>query len=258
MYSSIQPGLPIIINVKRLLAVSILAICSGVAPSPAATNHAAITGHVVVTKSLTKKRVTLPLYQLRGAAPELPEPEKRSKGSSTANELSRVVIYLEGSGLKPGTPVTQTLRQKNRSFEPDLVVVPVGSTVSFPNADPIFHNVFSLSKAKHFDLGYYPAGQTRLVHFDQPGVVQVYCHIHADMSAAILVLPTAVWTRPRPDGSFSLAGVPPGDYTLVVWHRSAGFFRRGVTVSGGETANVDFVIPLHEDSGTALAAGSER
>ena len=242
-----------------LAVMGAVAICVALSAIAAAASEASIAGHVIVTKALTKKRVTMPSYQLRGATLGSQDAQKYSSGAGEVDELSRVVIYLEGAGLHPGAPTQAKLAQKNRQFEPSIVVVPVGSTVSFPNADVIFHNVFSLSKAKPFDLGFYPAGETRSVRFDRPGIVQVYCHLHADMSAAILVLPNSSWTRPGLDGSFSLSGVPDGDYQLIAWHRSAGFFRRRITVSGGETPKVEFVIPVRDmDSGGAPAARSSR
>jgi len=217
----------------------------------AAAVEATLTGRVVITKVMTKKRVTLPAYDLRGAAVNSEKPADAPAGNTSAAELSRVVIYLEGPGIKLGAPTQATMTQKNRRFEPEILVVPAGSVVSFPNEDPIFHNVFSLSKVKEFDLGYYPAGETRTVKFDRPGVVQVYCHIHSDMSAAIVVLGTAVWARPAADGSYSLSGFPPGNYELVAWHRSAGFFRRQITISEGQTSAADFVIPVKE-AGSAV------
>lgn len=250
-----------VMRMNRSLAIFILVACTSVASAFAfaGTNGGVITGRVVITKALTKERVTLPVYQLRGVSPGRQQPGNRKNGASGAGELSRVVVYLEGAGLNPGEPVHATLAQKNRQFNPEVVVVPVGSTVSFPNDDPIFHNVFSLSKAKQFDLGYYPKGQTRLVKFDRPGEIQVYCHIHADMSAAILVLPTALWARPTPEGDFSLKNVPPGNYEIVAWHRSAGFFRQRVAVRAGETLKVDFMIPVEQPGpGMALAADGSR
>ncbi len=237
-------------DMNRLIALFILSVC-GTTSVTAVAGEAAITGRVIITKVLTKKRVTLPLYQLRGVAVSSQEPEKSQKsGEPGVDELSRVVIYLEGPGLNRGSPARATLEQKNRQFVPEIVVVTVGSTVSFPNEDPIFHNVFSLSKVKRFDLGYYPAGEARVVRFDRPGVVQVYCHLHTDMSATILVLPTASWTLPARNGSFSLSEVPPGSYELVAWHRSAGLFRRHITLSSGKAPAVNFVIPVKElDSG---------
>jgi plastocyanin len=246
-------------GLKRTISFGILALCGAAVAVAADGDHAAIAGRVIITKPLTKRRITIPSYQLRGASVNSQEPEKSRKGVPTIDEFSRVVIYADAPSLHPGTPINTTLRQRNRHFEPEILVIPVGSTVSFPNADPIFHNVFSLSKNKQFDLGYYPAGETRTVKFDRSGLVQVYCHLHADMSAAILVLPTASWTRPAHDGSFSLPDVPPGTYELVVWHRSGGFFRRRVTVSSGETLAIELVIPLKQaDESAAPAAATER
>ncbi len=242
----------------RSLVLSILVVCSGIGVTSAA-NHAVITGHVVITEVLTRKRVTLPVYQLRGVSTGPQPAENRHNDPPGFDELSRVVIYLQGPGLDRGVPVRATLTQKSLRFHPEIAVVPVGSTVSFPNEDPIFHNVFSLSTAKTFDLGYYPKGQTRVVRFDRPGVVQVYCHIHADMSAAILVVPSSWWTRPTADGSFSMKGIPPGSYELVAWHRSAGFFRRRVIISGGQRLRVNFIIPVEEPgSGEAVALRSRQ
>ena len=237
----------------------VLAICAIAGAVYATGGEASIAGRVVITKVITKKRVTLPSYDLRGVAVNPESPDKSAGAAPAVFELSRVVVYLEGPGLKPPAPSQGTLTQKNRRFEPEIVVVPVGSTVSFPNEDPIFHNVFSLSKVKPFDLGYYPAGETRSVKFDKPGIVQVYCHIHSDMSAAIVVLPTAFWTRPADSGQFSLTRVPPGDYDLVAWHRSAGFFRRHITLNSGDTLQEDFLIPVKDvGSSAAEKAGSTQ
>jgi len=122
----------------------------------------------------------------------------------------------------------------------------VGSTVSFPNEDPIFHNVFSLSKARAFDLGYYPAGETREVKFDAPGIAQVYCHLHSDMSAAVVVVPTQWYSQPDEHGSFSFPGLPAGSYRVVLWHKSAGFFIRKVELEEAGTLDFSFKIPIKE------------
>jgi plastocyanin len=242
---------------NEIYVLFILLICGTASAVTAAAGEAAVSGRVVITRVMTKKRVTLPSYDLRGVAVNSGNPDKPTGGNPCADELSRVVIYLEGPGLKPAAPTRSTMAQKNRHFEPEIVVVPVGSSVSFPNEDPIFHNVFSLSKVKAFDLGYYPAGETRTVKFDRPGVVQVYCHIHADMTAAIMVLATGAWTRPVADGRYALSGLPPGTYDLVAWHRSAGFFRRHITIGEGANTAEDFVIPVKElDSGAAPKSGS--
>ena len=168
-------------------------------------------------------------------------------------ERTHVVVYLEGRSSS--APVTATLEQKNRRFTEDLLVVPAGSTVSFPNEDPIFHNVFSLSKPKTFDLGTYPKGQTRSVTLTAPGIIYVNCHLHPNMSAAIVVTPNRWSARPDPSGAFSLEDVPPGKYTVVAWHKSAGFFRQPVEIRSGEPASkVVFVIPFNEDGSVATAS----
>jgi plastocyanin len=201
-----------------------------------------IGGRILITKALTKKRVTLPAYQMRSAA----LPLRRDEGKAV-NEFERLVIFLEDPRLKHADPVQTEVVQENLRFLPDFVVVPLGSTVSFPNSDPVFHNVFSLSKVREFDLGYYPAGQTRKVTFNQPGIVQVYCHLHSHMNAAILVAPNAWYTRPRSDGTFLLSEVPPGVHTVVVWHKSAGFFKRKVELSTTGTETLDFSIPVRQE-----------
>jgi hypothetical protein len=127
---------------------------------------------------------------------------------------------------------------------PDLVVVPAGSTVSFPNMDPIFHNIYSLSKAKSFDLGSYDKGESRNVTFPKAGIVDVYCHLHPNMAATIVVTPNRWYARPDAAGRYSIPDVPPGQYTLVAWHKSAGFFRKTIVVDKDHDSVADFFIPL--------------
>jgi plastocyanin len=202
-----------------------------------------VRGRILITKNLTKRRLVLPDYQLRGVAISS-NPAERGSTDKTTSEFSRVVVYLDGPAVPSEHVSSETLSQKNTFFDPEILVVPVGSTVSFPNEDPIFHNVFSLSKAKEFDLGYYPAGQTRTLKFDRVGVVQVYCHIHRDMSAAILVVPNQSFVRPANDGNFSLEGIPAGTQYVVVWHKSAGFFRKRIEVPASGAVSVSFTIPV--------------
>ena len=136
------------------------------------------------------------------------------------------------------------MEQKDRQFSPDLIVVPVGSTVSFQNRDPIFHNVFSLSKPKNFDLGNYAKDQTRTVTFTKPGVVLVNCHLHTNMAAVIFVTPNQWSARTDDEGHFEMHAVPPGRHTFIAWHKAAGFFRETVDVKEGQTPVVQFIIPL--------------
>lgn len=205
------------------------------------TPAAEIEGRVRVTTKLTKKRVSLPQIYERNAAIESPEPAPQTR----EDELRRVIIFLDSTAL-PAKPQRVSMNQTQRRFDPEIVAVPAGSTVSFPNSDPIFHNVFSLSKTKTFDLGNYPAGESRSVTFAKPGLVQVHCHLHPNMTAAILVTPNNWIVQPGKNGDFSLANVPPGKYSVVAWHKTAGFFRRTVEVSESGSAKIDFEIPLTE------------
>jgi plastocyanin len=110
-----------------------------------------------------------------------------------------------------------TLLQKNRAFTPHLLVVPVGSEVLFPNADPFFHNVFSLFNGKRFDLGLYEAGSTKGVDFSREGVSYIFCNIHPEMSAVVIALSTPFYAIADPGGKFSIKDVPAGDYEMHVW-----------------------------------------
>jgi plastocyanin len=208
-----------------------------------------VTGTILIKKRLTKRSVTasVSVYQ-RGATVAL---GKDAVQDPIAYEQSRVVVYLEGAGpvASPdsGEPVTMQIEQQDRRFVPDLLVVPVGSTVLFPNMDPIFHNIYSLSKPKSFDLGSYDRGQTRRVVFPKPGIVEIYCHLHPNMAATVLVTSNRWFARPDSAGHFRIPNVPPGQYTVVAWHKSSGVFRKKITVEAGHDATATFFIPLDID-----------
>ena len=209
----------------------------------AAAQAGDIEGTIIIKKKLSKRTVTpaASTYS-RGSAVQLgSDPD----GDPLTFERMHVVIYLEGD--LPSRPVTAVMEQKSRRFVPDLLVVPAASTVSFPNQDPLFHNVFSLSKPKLFDLGNYAKEQTRTVSFPKPGVVFVNCHLHPNMGAVIFVTPNQWSTRADAAGSFRLTGVPPGRYTIVAWHKAVGFVRRKITVDQTNSTNVDFLLPFDEN-----------
>jgi plastocyanin len=215
-----------------------IALC-GIAPLWAAD----VTGTIVIERKLTKRKVTpaAELYQ-RGTTVALAPNEI----DPLAWERSHVAVYLEGgpSSTLAGSPAVLAMAQDHRRFVPDLLVIAAGSTVSFPNLDPIFHNVFSLSKPKSFDLGNYPQGQTRKVTFNAPGIVFVDCHLHANMAASIVIAPNLWNARVDEAGKFALPDVAPGTYTIVAWHKTAGFFRKQITVTDAGGARVEFSIPL--------------
>lgn len=162
-------------------------------------------------------------------------------------EIFNVVVYLKGL-RSPGVaaPQDREIVQRHESFVPRVVAVPVGSTVGFPNADDVYHNVFSLSQAAVFDLGRFPKGQSRTRRFERPGLVKVYCHLHSQMSATILVLDHAFFTTPDLEGQFALDRIPPGHYTVVGWHERVGERTVGVDVRAGDTATVELSLPVEE------------
>jgi plastocyanin len=204
-----------------------------------------IRGAITIERKLTRHNVTASagMYQ-RGVAVEL---GADAEGDPIAFERSHVVVYIEGGPKSSASGVVKaSIEQRDRRFVPDLVVIPAGSAVSFPNFDPIFHNVFSLSKAKSFDLGNYPKGQTRMVTFAAPGVVAVYCHLHSNMVATIVVAPNRWAMRADGNGVFALKDVPAGTYTVVAWHKTAGTFRKTLTIGEQSDADVNFTLPYVE------------
>ncbi|HEX6803836.1 MAG TPA: hypothetical protein VF133_09175 [Terriglobales bacterium] len=146
----------------------------------------------------------------------------------SADELSRadnVVVWLipidPQAPARPAAPGPLRLTQHHKSFEPHVLVVPVGAVVAFPNRDPFFHNVFSLFDGKRFDLGLYEAGTTRNVSFDRPGISYIFCNIHAEMSAVVIALDTPYYAVSNRRGDLVLSHVPAGRYTMHVWYENA-------------------------------------
>ena len=138
---------------------------------------------------------------------------------------TQTVVWLAPLGAAadstPVAPMHATLTQKNKMFEPHLLVITRGSSVDFPNRDPWFHNVFSLFNGKRFDLGLYEAGTSRTVHFDREGVSFIFCNIHPEMSAVVVVLGSPYYALTDKQGDFDISQVPPGRYMLRVWNESA-------------------------------------
>lgn len=144
------------------------------------------------------------------------------------------------------TTTRHSIRQEHEEFVPRVLAVTRGSTVDFPNADPIFHNVFSLASAARFDLGRYPMGQSKSATFPKAGLVKVYCHLHSQMSASILVLNHPYFTVPEIDGTFRLSNVPAGSYTIAGWHERVGERVKPVTVAAGQTTTVLLSLPIED------------
>jgi plastocyanin len=145
------------------------------------------------------------------------------------------VVYLESAprgAFEVPPPGRAVLDQKDETFVPHVVAVTVGSTVEFPNSDRVYHNVFSLSKVRRFDLGRYPRGASRSVRFDEPGVVRVFCEIHSHMSAFILVFAHRYFATTDSEGRYRIEGVPSGRYTLAVWNEGEVRETRPIVVPG--------------------------
>jgi len=213
-------------------------------PRPDAdANAGSLQGSIVLGPKLSTRKMRFHLYPDALAPASLTKP-------AFHDELRNVVVYLEasspvlGPAARPGPPLV--IEQRNLTFEPHVLAVPKGSMVEFPNGDPIFHNVFSLSRAASFDLGRYPRGSSRSVRFDEPGIVKVFCHVHSDMSAVIVVLDNPYFISPDERGRFRIDDIPPGDYVVVGWHERARPVRRKVRIERGETTAIRFTIPLSE------------
>lgn len=132
-----------------------------------------------------------------------------------------VIVYAEALDGRPGQPGRFKLTQKNKSFLPHVLAVPTGSTVSFPNDDPIFHNVFSLSRPNPFDLGLYRAGDSKDRTFTSAAIYRVFCNIHPQMSALILVVPTSYITEADNAGNYRF-DLPAGRYRITAWDERVG------------------------------------
>lgn len=147
------------------------------------------------------------------------------KNATTPTNSSDVVVWLKPLDRAPADASVPEqshkrlqLIQKNKTFQPHLLVVPVGSVVDFPNRDPFFHNVFSLFDGKRFDLGLYEAGATNSVRFDRVGVSFLFCNIHPEMSAVVVAVDTPYFGVSDRDGNITIAGLPDGKYELHVWY----------------------------------------
>ena len=172
-----------------------------------------------------------------GAMPGMHGPV-RGRATDAVVYVAQIPAAAESS-LASAQGARPKLAQKNESFVPRVVPVAVGTTVDFPNLDPIYHNVFSLSPIKRFDLGKYPRGQSKAVAFNKAGLVNVFCDIHSEMAAYILVLPHHAFVQPRADGTFDLPDLPAGRYELHVWHPDLNEIVRTVEVPAHGDVRVD-------------------
>jgi plastocyanin len=161
-----------------------------------------------------------------------------------ASEVRHVVVYLKDAPARPATPVRVEILQRHETFMPRVVAVPVGSVVAFPNDDPFYHNVFSLSRPKAFNLGRFPRGESKEQRFNKPGIVRVFCDIHSHMSATVMVFNHPWFAVPDEQGRFELTDVPAGDRAVTAWHERLGETTQRLTVEGGRPSMADFTLPV--------------
>jgi plastocyanin len=243
----------------RLLLLLLAATTCGAAPPARATARAAtpatppsiprgpsqpadtgvIAGTVTLTTRVRGARLPAAVYSSR-SVPRHDPPR--------VSALRNVVVYLKGAPQSGPLPILSSeMKQENETFIPHILPITLGSTVEFSNDDPFFHNVFSLSRAATFDLGRYPRGQARSETFEKPGLVKVYCRIHSQMSATIVVMDHPYFAVPADDGAFALKNVPPGTYTLVGWHERVGERSIDVRVEPGEVTEVAMTLPVEDE-----------
>jgi len=201
-----------------------------------APESGSVTGRVTLTKRVRGVPLPSNAYQPRAV---------NRREADPAPEIKNVVVYLRDAAFSGVLPTARSqIRQANEAFAPRVVAITRGSTIDFPNSDPFFHNVFSLSGAATFDLGRFPRGASRSRVFNKSGLVKVYCHLHSHMSATILVLDHPYFAVPDLDGDFTLADVPPGRYTLVAWHERVGERTSVVDVGAGRVASATLLLPV--------------
>ncbi|MDH4070228.1 MAG: carboxypeptidase regulatory-like domain-containing protein [Ignavibacteria bacterium] len=154
----------------------------------------------------------------------------------------KAVVYISSPVQAPLAPPAKnpSLNQKGLMFRPLVLPVMVGTTVNFPNSDLVYHNVFSYSSPKEFDLGKYPNGTVKTVTFDTPGIVNIFCEIHAYMYATVLVLEHPFFALPDDEGNFTIPNVPPGSYQVSFWYGRKVLSTKSVNVRPGAIANVKF------------------
>ena len=159
--------------------------------------------------------------------------------------LLRSVVYLESAprgAFETSEGGHAVMDQRNETFVPHVLAITTGTTVDFPNSDKFYHNVFSLSKTRPFDLGRYATGASRPVRFDRAGIVRVFCDIHSHMNAYILVFNHPFFAMTDAEGRYRIENVPPGNYGVIAWYEGTSSEARPIAVADGAVAELDFTL----------------
>jgi plastocyanin len=218
--------------------------CSQYAMAQETKKQGEIRGKITVARADANAQKPPIIDRYSTHRPAVTGPEHAAPPQASYRLSERAVVFLESEALKGQTftpPSTHPiLDQKDLMFHPQVLPLLAGTTVDFPNRDNLFHNVFSYSQPKEFDLGRYPTGTQKSVRFDIPGVVRVYCDIHSHMNATILVLENPYFAVPDDQGGYSIKNVPGGTYTVKFWYGRELAGSQSITVKGTEAVNVNF------------------
>jgi plastocyanin len=199
----------------------------------------------VITGKVEVRAAPQPMRMERGTRYRSGTSSHDPEAASDAADEKNVVVYLEGEKLEGVTvqrPSKAVMDQKNEKFIPHVLAVQKGASIDFVNHDRVYHNVFSLSAPKKFNIGRRPTGQEVPIKFDKQGVVQVFCDIHSQMTGFVVVLDNPFFVQPEEDGSFRIDHVPPGTYTIKVWHERLTASEQKITVAPGGTVKANFVL----------------
>lgn len=151
-----------------------------------------------------------------------------------------VVVWLDAPAMPHPQERRFVMHQRNMQFVPRVLVAPVGSTIDLPNNDRVFHNVFSYTNGKPFDLGLYPTGASKRITLDRPAVNRLYCNIHPHMAAYIVAVDSPYYTTSDRTGRFAIRDVPAGRYTYHAWRSGAETLSATITVGDGQPLEISW------------------